>query len=297
MAKAKQSGDRVVPSVVVLGDRIVDEWNDMNVVKLSAEAPVPVVTWAGQPRRQPGGASLVAAALEEYLGGSGMAVRQPLMFHVGNPVSQKVRYVDVASQQQLLRVDRDVTAESIATEWRKSLAELLAPAADSVSNIVVVDYDKGAVTDELLDQLIYWLAGNLTRRLFVHTKRYDWWHSNVGPRATYFFNRSEYDALDRVPLQRVITDGVDGGWFMLPVEPYRGSWQAYNVANVRSTCGAGDVFMAATVAKRVVGATWQRAVDWAAVAAGLTVALPRSEYATLADVEQAFRGEASAEAA
>lgn len=157
-------------SILVLGDVMLDQFIWGNVSRISPEAPVPVVDFARE-SFMPGGAANVARNL------SALGVRAELFGIVGQDhaanqlrallTEQKVscaglvtvatRHTSiktriVASQQQVVRVDRETRGELDAKNIRRLLAAL-EPRLGKVQAVIVGDYGKGVVCQPLLDEL------------------------------------------------------------------------------------------------------------------------------------------------
>jgi D-beta-D-heptose 7-phosphate kinase/D-beta-D-heptose 1-phosphate adenosyltransferase len=156
--------------IVVLGDAMLDQFLWGRVNRISPEAPVPVVEFDHE-SSMPGGAANVArnltalgadTALFAVTGrdAAGTALRQllehdgvdcrGLVEHPDRPTSVKTRIL--ANRQQMVRVDRESrapldrpTAAALFARMRRRLA-----GADAV---IVGDYGKGVVTQELLDDV------------------------------------------------------------------------------------------------------------------------------------------------
>ncbi|MEQ1895750.1 MAG: D-glycero-beta-D-manno-heptose 1-phosphate adenylyltransferase [Vicinamibacterales bacterium] len=149
-------------SIAVVGDIILDEYVTGRVERISPEAPVQVLN-VEQRTFCLGGAANVAHSIAA-LGGKctlvGKSAPCPKLVellqeagieHTLIPdlvsVPRKTRFL--ASNQQLLRVDEESVQRASAEQVRLALDRL------SAAEIVVVsDYDKGMVTQELLEQLV-----------------------------------------------------------------------------------------------------------------------------------------------
>ena len=154
--------------ILVIGDVMLDHFIWGSVRRISPEAPVPVVevtkeTW------YPGGAANVARNVSPF------TPHVSIMGRVGRDeqaeqlrsllkservgcepllVSETLRTISkarvIARQQQVVRVDREKIEKLSAAELREVESRLnaLAPQLDA---IIVEDYGKGFVTDELMD--------------------------------------------------------------------------------------------------------------------------------------------------
>jgi len=148
--------------VLVVGDVILDEYVDGEALRISPEAPVPVLRFSGQ-RAVLGGAANTAANVAS-LGGratlvgvvgedaAGTQLRQ-LCAQAGvrfSPISdgrETTRKTRVISrQQQLLRIDYE-DARPIDQACQARLLEVLQRHVGDADIVVVSDYAKGLLTD------------------------------------------------------------------------------------------------------------------------------------------------------
>ena len=152
---------------VCVGDLMVDRFVHGEAARLSAEAPVPIMSHGSQIQML-GGAGNVARNIAALGGevsllgvvGDDQIAHQAteligkidglhgyLATQVGRATALKTRFV--AGGQQLLRVDHeDVGAVSAETQAR--LIDLIAFAAKDAGAILVSDYGKGVVTDAVI---------------------------------------------------------------------------------------------------------------------------------------------------
>ena len=157
--------------VLVVGDLMLDRYVYGSVTRISPEAPVPVVKVVRE-TSMPGGASNVAcnvralggkAAVAGLLGkdAAGVELRWLLadaqvdvecaMMFAGAGTIVKERII--AERQQVVRVDFDRT-----TDWSPRQSEkfraLLAVELGRADGVVIEDYGKGAVTQEVVDLVL-----------------------------------------------------------------------------------------------------------------------------------------------
>jgi rfaE bifunctional protein kinase chain/domain len=156
--------------VLVVGDAMLDHFVRGSVVRISPEAPVPVVDFEDE-HFMPGGAANVARNLTalqvptELLGvvGRDSAARQLKallsQYHIGyrgmlddasRATSVKTRIV--AHKQQVVRIDRETRdgLKAVLTERLLATVKAMIP---SVAAVIVGDYGKGVVTQPLLDEI------------------------------------------------------------------------------------------------------------------------------------------------
>lgn len=153
--------------VLVVGDVMLDRFVWGRVSRLSPEAPVPVVEYDRE-SSMPGGAANVArnltalgvpATLFSVIGRDepGRELRQLLAGNgvdcgglvpaAGRPTSIKTRII--AHQQQVVRVDRE-TRGGLEPRRTRALLAAIEARLDGAQAVIVGDYGKGVVTQELL---------------------------------------------------------------------------------------------------------------------------------------------------
>ena len=163
-------GDWRKKRVLVLGDIMLDRYIWGNVERISPEAPVPVVL-AARSNERPGGAANVAMniaglgaetvlygfcgedadsrILEDALRGTGVASRMTKV--AAHPTTTKLRIL--SGKQQMLRLD----TEQVDGYPAEAHAELIAQLKTDVSSadaVVLSDYAKGVLTEEVCQQVI-----------------------------------------------------------------------------------------------------------------------------------------------
>jgi D-glycero-beta-D-manno-heptose-7-phosphate kinase len=158
-------------SLLVVGDLMLDQFIWGRVSRISPEAPVPVVR-QDRESLSVGGALNVARNivalggkvvpvgirgddqagehLERLCGGSGIPT-EGLIVERGRPTTVKMRVV--AHHQHVVRVDREETGPLSPAGHRAVRARALA-ALEGADALVVSDYDKGAVSAELLQAIL-----------------------------------------------------------------------------------------------------------------------------------------------
>ncbi|HKI69769.1 MAG TPA: PfkB family carbohydrate kinase, partial [Verrucomicrobiae bacterium] len=156
--------------VLVVGDVMLDQFIWGSVVRISPEAPVPVVDFERE-SFMPGGASNVARNLTalnvttEIFGATGhddAARRLKKLLHEQNIgcdglVTNAKRHTSVktrvvAHKQQVVRVDRE-TREGLDGRLTKRLLAELKSRLSKADAVIVGDYGKGVVTQPLLNEL------------------------------------------------------------------------------------------------------------------------------------------------
>ena len=157
--------------VVVIGDLMLDRFVAGYINRISPEAPVPVLSLAGE-KNMPGGAANVARNLAhlgcrvDLIGVTGKdndaealrhalepetSIRLHAVIDRSRPTTTKSRFT--AASQQVLRVDHESTApvaENIAARLLKA-AERCLKKADI---LIISDYNKGVITPAMAKRLI-----------------------------------------------------------------------------------------------------------------------------------------------
>jgi len=226
--------------ILLIGDDCVDTYVYGTVDRISPEAPVPVF----EPKYQivkDGMAGNVRKNLE--------ALGCDVQFLHGT-TSKKKRIIDQRSKQQLLRIDNDTASDPITID-----SEL--PPYDA---IVISDYNKGAVTYELVEDLRSRFKGPI----FIDTKKTDLARFN----GCYVkINKLEHKRATSLPEDKwlIVTHGDQGaiwnGW-VFPAEI---------VGDVTDVTGAGDTFLAAFAYEFLIQEYVQAAIKFAIKASGITV--------------------------
>jgi len=158
-------------SLLVVGDLMIDQYLWGKVSRISPEAPVPVVRLERESFRMGGAGNVVSnlvslgaraipagvrgddsqgALLEKFCRDSGLAT-EALIVERGRPTTVKTRVI--AHNQQVVRVDREVDGP-IEASVTQSLREKSTRLLEQVHGLIISDYDKGAVSPELLTALL-----------------------------------------------------------------------------------------------------------------------------------------------
>ena len=153
--------------VLVIGDVMLDRYVIGNVSRISPEAPVPVLS-VSEEKSVAGGAANVALNLSslgasvesvgwfgcddrgnelvQILTTAGISVDPAFRFSTA-PTISKTRVT--ASNQQICRVDREALAENY-DPGIVSIGEVLKQKASSADAVIISDYGKGFITNDLL---------------------------------------------------------------------------------------------------------------------------------------------------
>ncbi len=278
-------------NVLVVGDVLLDVYTIADATRISPEAPVPILL---NPRTEyrPGGAAAVAAmcaalgAETVLLGVTGHDSDGQRLIHIvestgvgcyligdtARPTTRKERVCAVASgrhRQQLARLDTESTAP-ICHELSSSIAGMIRE-LDDIDLVLVADYDKGAMTDDVAMACVD--APCLT---IVDPPKSRSWDKYRGA-SCLVPNREEANGstpLDLVAEYNLTAAAVkldqDGCQIQDDVSPLTHAIPAKARA-VHDVTGAGDQFLAVLGCAKAAGASWLEAAELANAAAGLQV--------------------------
>jgi D-beta-D-heptose 7-phosphate kinase/D-beta-D-heptose 1-phosphate adenosyltransferase len=157
--------------ILVVGDLMLDRYISGSVHRISPEAPVPVVLVSGE-RASPGGAANVASNIQS-LGGHAIVVgivgRDAAADELTESLISRGISTDgviacdwtkttvktrvVAERQQVVRIDHEDSAE-VAAYATKDLCKTVAKLAASVDGIIVEDYGKGVICQEVVNAVL-----------------------------------------------------------------------------------------------------------------------------------------------
>ena len=202
--------------ILLIGDSCIDEYEYGTVDRISPEAPVPVFKHKRHEERL--GMVLNVERNLEALGCN-------VVLHT-KPPSRKIRLVDEKTNQHIARIDHDQVSDPITFD---DFDDYL----NQYDAVVISDYDKGAVTYELMADIISAYYGPV----FIDTKKTDLQRLEG---AYVKINELEYSKATSTCSDMIVTLGANGVRFRGVVFPSLKS-EVYDV------CGAGDTFLAALV--------------------------------------------------
>jgi len=290
-------------NIFVIGDIMVDEYIWGDVERISPEAPVPVV----EVKKQEiilGGAGNVIKNLVA-LGGKVTAASVVGNENYGNliletlksfKVNTKCVFIDesrittkktriLAAHQQVLRVDKE-TRNPISYEFQKKILKFYKKNIEEFSCILVSDYLKGVVTDEISQEIIY-LANKKNKIIVIDPKGYDF--SKYRYATVLTPNKSEAEIASKIKIKDdnsiiqsgsvlideldlkaiLITRGEEGMTFI------EDSGEAYHIPayakEVFDVTGAGDTVLSTFGLSLSSGASYFEAAQIANLAASIVV--------------------------
>lgn len=290
--------------ILVLGDLMLDEfiWGKVN--RISPEAPVPVVHVTGE-SAYPGGAANVARNLADFgvpviiggmIGDDKNGEQLQKLLHQSRISAEAILTIPdyqtivktriIARQQQVVRVDRELR-RPISPKEIDELLRRLGKIIPTVNAVIIEDYGKGFITQQLVDHIIS-LAANHLCIVTVDpnlNNPLDWSGATlVKP------NRKEAFTALGLPEEETLTDVLKIGELLLekwqvnsllitlgeegmmlfdpPDPPYHTPTRAREVFDVS---GAGDTVIAFVTAALAAGLDSVQAAEIANHAAGVVV--------------------------
>ena len=315
--------------ILVAGDLMLDEFVWGKVSRISPEAPVPIVQVTGE-SYYPGGAANVARNVREFTdcvavmgtAGSDAPGRRLLELlqesgvetcgvHQDAVFSTTVKTRIIARNQQVVRVDREHTAPLTDLHAARAM-EYLDREIPAVDAIIVTDYGKGFVTQDLADHISRVASGS-GKILVVDPHPYtslSWRGATaVKPNRTEAFleagmrvsdvtppilsDQGLLEAARRLlelwePQSLLITLGEHGMLLVQPdVPPHHISARGRDIFDVS---GAGDTAIAVFTLGLAAGATPMEAAELANCASGIAVGKLGTATVTTAELGAAVAG-------
>ena len=288
--------------VLVIGDLMLDKFVDGRVLRMSPEAPIPVLSQT-RTRQMPGGAANVARNLAwlgvttDLLGVLGEddeaealvagldklpAITLQAVTSAGRQTSCKIRYR--ADNRQLLRVDHEQT-DPISPAEQDQLYELAKQKIADANLIILSDYAKGCLPAKLVARLAG-LAAEQGKTMLIDPKSANFADYQGASMITP--NLAELQAaagqalageseiaelaagfVERLGLQAMLVTLSERGMIWVT----RKGWQRLpaEAREVYDVSGAGDTVIAGLAAGLAGGLQHLEAVQLANLAAGLVV--------------------------
>jgi D-beta-D-heptose 7-phosphate kinase/D-beta-D-heptose 1-phosphate adenosyltransferase len=291
--------------ILVVGDLMIDEYLWGQVERISPEAPVQVVS-VTRDTTMLGGAgnvvnNLVALGAKVSVAsviGPGDSAEGRLLLQLfrdsgvdttgviqdpTRPTTKKTRIL--AGHQHVLRIDRE-TRQEISDEHEDQLLRFVKEHMDTFDVILVSDYGKGLLTNNLLKAVIQ-VANRNNKTIIVDPKGLDFkkyagatvitpnkreasWAAGIEIVDDASLMKAGQKLLESVPVQRVLVSCGKEGMVLFEQgkEPRQVSAEARQVYDVS---GAGDTVLAVLGLGLASGGTFQEAAELANTAAGVVV--------------------------
>ena len=221
-------------NVLVVGDSCEDIFIYGDIIRLSPEAPVPIL----QPTRETKNGGMALNVYNNFLS---LGVEVNIVTNEKNEI-RKVRYVDNRSHQMVLRVDekdkceRNSSLPIMNNQWIDKETTFLNKTYDA---IVISDYCKGFLTEE---DIQYICENN--KNVFVDTKKKlgKWIEHATFIKINSFEYKKNYEYFHNSEFTNklIITLGSKGC-------RYNGKDFSVKEVPVKDVSGAGDTFLAGLV--------------------------------------------------
>lgn len=251
-------------NVLLVGDICEDIYQYGNVTRINPEAPVPVLeltrirTVDGMVGNVGNNLTLLGAKVTQV---------------TGNKKSIKTRFIDERSGHQLLRVDEDNLSEPIKMSDVPN---------DNYDCVVISDYNKGSLVYSNIKQIIDKYK-NIP--IFIDTKKEDIERfDQIYPEIKVFvkINLPESKRLLSWHRNLIVTDGKNGAM-------YKGKKFPTPEVSVADPCGAGDTFLAALAVYYCRFNDIETAINYANIAASVTVQHLGVYAPTREEIDEAIR--------
>lgn len=270
--------------VLVLGDAMIDRWVYGHIPRQSPESDCPIFV-PDRTEEYPGGAANVCANIHA-MGGIGQLVAP-------REKSTKTRFVTTSPYyRHLMRFDEDATPADVGPTTVERLLTAFAGAIRHNDIVLLSDYAKGALRDEVLLPAIR-IARDQGKLIVVDPKRAKW-AAYAGCNYMTPNEREWLAAQDGEPtgpdlVAVVATMGVRGSvvYDTSSMNDKDVRLHAHRVNGVECA-GAGDTFVAAFTLGIAAGATAVDAARIANVAAAIAVSKPATATVTLKELKAAL---------
>jgi len=205
--------------ILVIGDVCIDEYRYGEIRRVNPESTAPLLNFQDSEEKM-GMAFNVAQNLK--------ALGADVTLSVSEELSRKIRYIDRRTGEHLLRVDHDVQAKPYKTGSKYFF-----------DAIVISDYDKGFITNEVIWKLRQKFQGPI----YMDTKK-----KNLADFPNIYIKINQRELYESTsipdPEHLIVTYGAKGCGYQETLYPAK-------VIEVVDVCGAGDVFLAAMVYKHL----------------------------------------------
>ncbi len=286
--------------ILVLGDFMIDEYRYGRAERLSPEAPVPVILETGV-RQLPGGAGNVVKNLESLkirnaaLGVAGVDREAEvlrglltgcdelcLLDDAERPTTKKMRIV--AGTQQICRLDQE-DSSSVPRAVEDQIIANVRRMVSQCQAVIISDYDKGVVTERVIDACIEESHGRVFVSVDPQVSRFGNYHRvgvltpNHHEAGRFIGRRLETDSdveaggqliMERLKPQMLLITRGEKGMSLF----FEGSCRHFptRAREVFDVTGAGDTVITVFTAVIAAGGTPEEAVFLSNQAAGLVVA-------------------------
>jgi len=305
-----------IPNILVIGDLMIDEYLWGNCERISPEAPVQIVDIKKETTLLGGAGNVISnlvslGAHVEVLSVIGddevgllvksmltkQGVKASLIEQKGRKTSRKTRLM--ASHSQVVRYDKE-SKNNISVDSVKALYEKFQEKINSYDIVLLSDYNKGVLTNELLDKVITYANKN-SKKVLVDPKGNDF----TKYKGAYLLtpNKKEAELASNIKIENdtdlkealiklkeevslevsVITLSEHG---IAILEEDKVTVKPTVAREVYDVTGAGDTVLASLGFALSLGYGINTAVEFANLAAGIVVGKIGSATATIDEIEE-----------
>ena len=289
------------PTILVIGDLMLDKFIFGSVERLSPEAPVPIVKLEKEEQMLGGYGNVIrnlsnlgiktslCSAVGKDLAGDSLITQ---LTKKGTDISNVLRLKNirttekmriVADRQQIARVDWDMN--DLEVDFSDNLIKSIATYIKEVDGVIISDYAKGICSDFLLKKVIR-TSNESNIPIFVDPKGSDWEKyqyanlitPNIKEAEIILGEKLENDEAFEMAGEKIcstfdieaclITRGGDGMSFFCKDNSFH---LKYNAKEIFDVSGAGDTVISAMATGLVMNLTYKQAAEFSNEAAGIVV--------------------------
>ena len=289
------------PTILVIGDLMLDKFIFGSVERISPEAPVPIVKLEKEEQMLGGCGNVIrnlsnlgiktslCSAVGKDLAGD-LLIAQ--LTKKGTDISNVLRLKNirttekmriVADRQQIARVDWDINDSEV--DFNDNLIKSIATNIKKVDGVIISDYAKGICSDVILKKVIR-TSNESNIPIFVDPKGSDWekyQHANlitpnIKEAEIILGEKLENDEAFEMAGEKIcstfdieaclITRGGDGMSFFCKDNTFHLKSNAKEIFDVS---GAGDTVISAMATGLVMNLTYKQAAEFSNQAAGIVV--------------------------
>lgn len=237
--------------VLLIGDSCIDKYVYGEVKRLNPEAPVPILNYKRTETKQ-------GMAWNVYNNLKSFGIEVYMLTNKEKII--KTRYIDERSNQQILRLDEELSCSPMDYEIPE----------ENYDAIVISDYNKGFVTSSKIFEIAY----GTQCPVFIDSKK-----TLLPSYGCYIkINDLEYNKLTEKNDNVIVTRGSKGA-------EYGGILYPGQKANVYDVVGAGDTFLSALTFGYLKYGKIEKAIPFANKAAAIAVSHPGTYVLSKEDVK------------
>ena len=226
--------------VLVIGDSCTDIFIYGDILRISPEAPVPVII----PKNQTENKGMAGNVFENLCS---LGVEADIVTNTNS--IKKIRYVDEKSNQMVLRVDEH--------DHCLRITNILSINFNQYDSVIISDYCKGFLKEEDIEQI-----SNVAESIvFLDTKKYlgDWCNKINYIKINSLEHHKNFESLPNYPQLKeklIVTKGSQGCL-------YKDRIYSTQEVSVKDVSGAGDTFIAGLTVEYIKSKNIEKAINFA----------------------------------